>query len=483
MVREFIMQKKVQQIFQHSGSGFNTVESYAVIDLGFDVKHANGKVDRAGAILRRAHDRVPERAGNNFAGKLESWMIETVLRGYGLTSAGEKFPNEDFDRVNVQTTKSNSVFDFGAFLARRVFPRRGQAYFDKEGAPLMNPEASDFQQPIPGLQPPESWGYGESGNDDPKDDNLWRYAHRTAEDYKNNKTSVSAFRDLYENMMNWWRPDPLQENRFAYMRDQKWQNAKLLSLFKTDLDTGTLDTQMARRWLALPESVSHPEIVRQILDNHAHFEDLWTFLIQEHWRRAHPEFLQELALRKDIPIAFPEYLWEHATPENTALLKRMVQAGTDVGFATRMLLKPPLTESPEWDAWADLAFQGCPACAPSFLYTPRGQQRPDLMSAFLADGSSGVHSKAAALWQPGWESHPELVDQFAVWYAKIGHLQPPEAWALGHLMEKWSGHPHSALWRRAIFELDPDAVRELTKTAPNDELVREALCLRYALED
>ena len=90
-IREVIIEKMIDRIFQHAGSCWRAVLSYGVIDTGFDLKWANGVTLPAGMLVRRAHLRPSFPRGMNDSSsplvQLEL-SIELLLRRYGVTSTG-----------------------------------------------------------------------------------------------------------------------------------------------------------------------------------------------------------------------------------------------------------------------------------------------------------------------------------------------------------------------------------------------------------
>lgn len=111
-LREFSYEKMVSSIFDHAGVTTKTVGSYAVIDAGFDVVHADGSRSAAGLYLRQAHHRMAQ----DFIPLNEIEPIESLFENYGV------FANKNF-----QVTSSGDVFDFGHYIVRQDMGRtRGQ---------------------------------------------------------------------------------------------------------------------------------------------------------------------------------------------------------------------------------------------------------------------------------------------------------------------------------------------------------------------
>jgi hypothetical protein len=176
-IREFTYEKMVNKVFQHAGVATETVGTYAVLDLGFDVKHSEGTSSPAGNILRQAHDRA--RGISSTFSESKSVEIERTLRRYGITSAGAYLNSEDFAMINIQGTKSGAVLDFGGFLVLEQFDKPATHFFGSRV--LLHPKKGEFPQPHANLRVPfEIWGHTRSGIADPNRDNPWIYAHELA---------------------------------------------------------------------------------------------------------------------------------------------------------------------------------------------------------------------------------------------------------------------------------------------------------------
>lgn len=83
------MQELIDAIFRHAGVQFYTVPTYAVLDLGFDIRLEGGQKVPAGLQVRRAHRRPPGGAELPARGSVEQLVkfeIELLLRHYGVTS-------------------------------------------------------------------------------------------------------------------------------------------------------------------------------------------------------------------------------------------------------------------------------------------------------------------------------------------------------------------------------------------------------------
>lgn len=98
----------------------STLESYAVIDSGFDVRLSGGERARAGMAIRRAQSR-PEIESKYFcpeAHKEKTKLFLDLLLRYGLTTwwqNAQSAPTPSMRLSNWQTTSDCRTLDFGAF--------------------------------------------------------------------------------------------------------------------------------------------------------------------------------------------------------------------------------------------------------------------------------------------------------------------------------------------------------------------------------
>lgn len=127
-VREFLYTKATKEIFQGAQAPFGVVDSYAVIDWGFDVRmdYGGGMANyRAGAVLRQAHVRdlsSPITAQGQLS-REKMAEVERILRPRGMTSAQSRSLNGvTIETLNVQGTKdARYIYDFGAFRVQDRF--------------------------------------------------------------------------------------------------------------------------------------------------------------------------------------------------------------------------------------------------------------------------------------------------------------------------------------------------------------------------
>lgn len=107
VIREFLYERLMRDITHDAEIPNKIVGSYAVIDPGFDVRHADGSTSPAGYYLRQGHDRHVAPNGNEWLPANERAKLQSIFRKYGID------PNE-----NVQGTKDFHIFDFGHFVVR-----------------------------------------------------------------------------------------------------------------------------------------------------------------------------------------------------------------------------------------------------------------------------------------------------------------------------------------------------------------------------
>ena len=117
-LRELLIEKLIKLVMQNEGYRAGTVESYGVIDYGFDIVNEDGTTDPAGLVLRQAHVR------GTAAGRLpveQAQAIERILRKYGIFSDHDSlaYDYQTIDRQNVQASATGSLFDFGSY---RILP-------------------------------------------------------------------------------------------------------------------------------------------------------------------------------------------------------------------------------------------------------------------------------------------------------------------------------------------------------------------------
>lgn len=100
VLREFLFQSLIDELFARAAPWFWTLPVYGVIDPGFDARTRRGGTLPAGLLVRRAHRRPPggiqlPRLGS--AHERTQVAVELLIRHYGLTSAnrGTRFRFEE----------------------------------------------------------------------------------------------------------------------------------------------------------------------------------------------------------------------------------------------------------------------------------------------------------------------------------------------------------------------------------------------------
>lgn len=200
-IREFTYEKMVNRIFIHEGSGLKTVGSYAVIDGGYAVKHADGSASPGGIILRQAHARAP--GPSSTLSNEQTLRVEKILRKYGITSAGAYRHKYDFDRLNVQGTTKGAIIDFGGFLALEDFRGREAKHFFGNQV-IYRDKSPKAIKPNPDLRVPlEQWGSAVEGIEDPKKDRPWNWSHELAKSFAEGRAQRD---DAYNHLRNMWGP-------------------------------------------------------------------------------------------------------------------------------------------------------------------------------------------------------------------------------------------------------------------------------------
>lgn len=197
-IREYLYEKLVNQLFAHDGSGNKTVGSYAVIDTGFQLKHADGSTSPSGIYLRQSHRRYNGKM--SILSEFDSVRIEKILRRYGVTSAGAYRDRYRYDMINIQGTQDKAVLDFGGFLTLKDFGQRKGQHFYGTKTILQATDATLNE----GLRVPyDLWGPSVSGIEDPKLDNVWLWSHELADALAKGHASRD---DAYQHLQNMLSP-------------------------------------------------------------------------------------------------------------------------------------------------------------------------------------------------------------------------------------------------------------------------------------
>lgn len=135
MIQEFAMEKLVHAVFTHSQLPYSTVESYAVLHLGFQFQDEHDVTHTAAIILRQAHVRASGSDGtvsiqflHDRAGR-SAMRTEKLLQSYGLTSSAVDYVS-DMEKLAANGARS--------FVEAGILPWHGcniQGFF---GDPLQN---------------------------------------------------------------------------------------------------------------------------------------------------------------------------------------------------------------------------------------------------------------------------------------------------------------------------------------------------------
>ena len=114
-IREYLYEGLVGRILGHEAFAPGTVETYAVIDYGFDIIYPDGSTVPAGAIVRQAHARKVAAGTMNY--KIAE-TFERIFRKYGILSDVSQLdqPYQLITGNNVQEAKGGNILDFGAFI-------------------------------------------------------------------------------------------------------------------------------------------------------------------------------------------------------------------------------------------------------------------------------------------------------------------------------------------------------------------------------
>ncbi len=177
MIREYIYQKLIQKVFDHSGSGLKTVANYGVLDFGFRVIHNDSSSSQAGSVLRQAHARA--QGYMSLLPTEQVVKIEKLLRKYGVTTTGTK-RDASYDLLNAQGTNEGAVIDFGGYLVVKELKK--PAMDIETSKVFFIPEKLNDIKPDVNFRVPYSlWGSSVTGDDDSKTDNPFVWSHELAE--------------------------------------------------------------------------------------------------------------------------------------------------------------------------------------------------------------------------------------------------------------------------------------------------------------
>lgn len=203
-IREFAFTKLVKRTLGHADSEFGVIDSYAVIDFGFQVKSpVDNSFQPAGLLLRQSHFRDIRRSEQ--LEQKNAIHIEQTLREYGITSAYKKTSIGDnktilYDVLNVQGSDAGKfIFDFGGYRISDHFQNQAitlSDLFEKKLIPVLNPK-SPALQPDPRYAPLfQEWG-GEGA-----EEKIWLKSReiagrfRTEADAARAKAEISALLEV-----------------------------------------------------------------------------------------------------------------------------------------------------------------------------------------------------------------------------------------------------------------------------------------------
>ncbi|MEO5930686.1 MAG: hypothetical protein ABIR47_12190 [Candidatus Kapaibacterium sp.] len=133
---ELLNQRLIQRIFRHSGSEFQTIPIYAILDPGFCITDEN---NAAAILVRRAHRRQAGSGGLSKYGSVEQIIqleIELLLRRYGISSCNPITRVKmwkDADGLKIEYGRTPITFltaDQLGTLERVGFYKGGIALFD-----------------------------------------------------------------------------------------------------------------------------------------------------------------------------------------------------------------------------------------------------------------------------------------------------------------------------------------------------------------
>ncbi len=170
-IRELTVQRMLARLLHRersrggeSGAPLATVALYAVVDLGFDVKLSrDGRVFRAGLVVRQAHDRF--RARDQVTAPLPAReAVIGFLCKYGVVGWLGKGNVDE----NLQATPSGALYDYGT-----VGIEKSEAL----GARGCGPRG-EADGPTVAF---DAWGYANEA--DPAADRPWRYGHDAADSF------------------------------------------------------------------------------------------------------------------------------------------------------------------------------------------------------------------------------------------------------------------------------------------------------------
>ena len=173
-IREYLYEGMMRNVLNDADVPNQIVGSYAVIDAGFDLKHADGSTSPAGFYLRQAHDRVTNPGAR--LDKTQRMKLQKIFHRYGID------PNR-----NIQGTKNGAIFDFGHYIVRDdlegIDPTK-QVPFDRWGYDKsIRPSGGDTR-----------WFYS-------KVDHPWNWSHELADNFRKGHANRDAAWQHFVNLV------------------------------------------------------------------------------------------------------------------------------------------------------------------------------------------------------------------------------------------------------------------------------------------
>lgn len=453
MIREFMYQKKVQQIFDYSGSGYRTVACYAVIDWGFDAYDFQGHPHPAGAVLRQAQPRPRvEYFGNHFAGEIETKKIEDLLRHFGLTSDGDT-SGKDVERANIQVSANGEIVDFGAFLSKPHFGVPYKHYLS--GIILSDPANPNYVQPDPAVALPESiWGSTETGVVRPRSDNPWVEAERIAVSFRSGSATRTDIVKVVDRFMTAGHLPESGRNSHKDLRSapstKTLEDIIAFNITSKDFISQKLITE----YVTNSQGKYSEKVLDQLLDpvifKRAYSNDLYEQLKKSGIFASHPDLRLKLAVngRFSTPEILLDMLAEHREHE-------ILQA-LDHGQHERIgvfLSRPEVMQSPFWPKFILAAAKTDNYVATDILkQEPSSANHPEMFKQLLKASRFPVRF-LEVLEQPHWQKHPELVDDVLKTIAPILAEKPilKEQILRSFSQKPWEGHPRQKIWQNLII--------------------------------
>ena len=203
-LREYYFTKAVKKIFHDADAPFNVVDSYGVIDWGFEqFDYRTRNPYRSGAILRQAHVRNFEHAiAQGQVSNLITKQVENILRPYGMTSAVPRILNNfTVDALNVQgTADQRFIFDFGGYRVqdrfdRRVIPLLGYSSHIKESPEKISTFYKPTDPEAPQINPDKHFNFQRwnGAGYQPEKEAVWLESRKLVEEI-NQGIPISAVR-------------------------------------------------------------------------------------------------------------------------------------------------------------------------------------------------------------------------------------------------------------------------------------------------